>query len=742
MVFITILYVLFLMIVLLYRPSVGDRLFGWTQRERKWRNEYGSEHTFTGTVKNLLTSSSGQRAVVKIDGGPLCVVRWQGQEIKSGSRLSFSGRIGYPERPMNPGAFDEQTYMRLNHWAFTVKADQTVLLEEGSIPRLLKEAAGNPRTLPDLLFYFGSCTRDAVIQRIRRLWDEDTAGIMAAMLTGSKQYMEEEEKDLFEAAGISHILAISGLHLSILAKALTKLLEKKLSPRRSKAVCNAAVWVYTFWCGASVATVRAALMLTVSDAAKWMGRDEDKASSISFSMLVMLLIQPYYLKNAGFWMTFAALCGLDVGSVLVRRLRFIPYYARQLMASSLGVSLFTAPVSLWFFYETSLVSFLLNLWVLPMMTYVMLLAVLSLLLSLVSVPLAMGPALLVKLLLKSFLLGSTAFKSLSSLPFMTLHGRPSPVNLMLYLLLLAFCFAVLRRERIHDSAARRVVRGGAVLCLIILVFSRGHVQRVTFLSVGQGDACVLEWGHRTIVVDAGPSYTSVIKPYLSMRGITTIDVLIVSHPDQDHIRGAIQMASDEDFTIRRLILADQQVQDTPLRRKLLENIHPEQTAVSYVSGGDRIVVTQEEPFHPGRKLEMQVVGPLRQYSTTNSGSLVVRVTLGGISFLLTGDCDEEAEADMAAAGVLQPVDVLKAGHHGSKRSTSSLFLEKIKPAEAIISCGRNNRYGHPHKETIDRLNQAGVRWDCTAYAGAVSLEKWGPFSGRIKTALPSDIPDE
>ena len=254
-----------------------------------------------------------------------------------------------------------------------------------------------------------------------------------------------------------------------------------------------------------------------------------------------------------------------------------------------------------------------------------------------------------------------------------------------------------------------------VLLILVSLFPR---RRVMFLDVGQGDCSVIEWDERVIVIDAGPSYTRVIQPYLKYEGIGKADVLILSHPDQDHIEGMIQMLEDG-LKADVLLIADVDSQDNDARRRLISMTE---------SSGGKVIRCLKNDFFELKTLfstiSFKVLSPEGNTGNANEDSLVVEISLGeDLRVLYTGDIGQETDRTIHISDKRSPV-ILKAAHHGSMYGTSRAFLQEINPALAVISAGRNNEYGHPHEQMLQRLYDEQIPFWVTAENGAIFIDDW------------------
>ncbi|MCF0134929.1 MAG: DNA internalization-related competence protein ComEC/Rec2 [Lachnospiraceae bacterium] len=707
-------FLLFLLLCVF--PETGERLLGYSAREERIHayvqqlEDDQGKIALQGVVTGRTLTDYGYSCRVRVfrEAGGFSFSVVLPEMPRVGSLMTFRGKVKWPSAPMNPGQFDEITYARSQGIAFTLRSAKAELLKE----------------LPGPVFSFFLCSRDEAATQIRKLWDQPYSGILCAMLLGEKSFLPEEEKELFQQGGISHILAISGLHLSMVAEWIYTALEKMIHKKGARWGAAILLWLYAFWTGGSVSTLRAALMFTLKMMAPEAGRQYDFASAFCFAGLILLLLDPMRIRQAGFYMSFAALLGMQVGEALALRLTFLPYVIRKKIAASLGVTLFSLPLTLWFFYEASPASFLLNLWVIPSMSLLLPCAVLGTVLSALLPGGGDGFGEIVRWILQSYELGSKAIGSLQGIPLLDLRGKPSVFSMICLAAGILLLMLLLRKKN-------KILKG---LVLLLFLVAAWPVDRccISFLYVGQGDCTVIEWQGVTVVMDAGPSYDTVIRPFLMQEGIRSIDLLVLSHPDEDHMEGALLLAEDDAFRVKCLLISSDEAQDTLRRQELVELVLSQGGKVLYGEGG----------------AERERTG-LSEEDSLNDTSLVMQWELGGELILFPGDISAEAERALISSDVLtgsirrgfsgseislehrslQTVDLLKTAHHGSASSTSEAFLEVIRPETAVISCGINNAYGHPAPVTLERLEEAGTHIYCTAESGMIR-RTYSPFSGR------------
>ena len=339
------------------------------------------------------------------------------------------------------------------------------------------------------------------------------------------------------------------------------------------------------------------------------------------------------------------------------------------------------------------------------MSAVIPMGIISLILGGVHPALGAGLAEVVRFLLWSFQKGS---EILLKIPGGMLRGQPAWYKMMAYYLLLGSVIYYFSKP-LQDS--KKIMYS---LCLILLTFIlwyQASYYRFIWLDVGQGDCAVIEWNGRTWIVDAGPRYDAVLKPYLLQRGVKEIEGIILSHPDHDHLEGMLALSQDSDFKIKGLWEAQAQVQETEDRQQLEQNIEKQGGQIRKIAAGYQI-------SYGG--LTWKALSPEKEYTDMNQSSLAVQFQIENTKVLFAGDIDVDTEADQIDKW--ERVQILKIAHHGSRSSSSAEFLNKTHPQLAVISCGREQIYGHPHEEVLERLKNEGIEWVVTEEAGAVWAE--------------------
>lgn len=558
------------------------------------------------------------------------------------------------------------------------------------------------------------------------VFEPKEASVLAKMLLGEGG-LDEEIRDLYQSAGIAHILSISGLHISMIGMGVYYLLRRCGVWLRGAAFAGAVVIIlYGMLTGFGVSACRAVGMYVIHMLGEIWGKTYDMLTAMGVLCVVMLAGNPRLVYHSGYLLSFSSVCGVGLLAPLLQvKFSFLqarPYEKRRLrwfkkflektwkgFALSLSVTLFTLPIQLYFFYKVPVYSVFLNLLVIPFVSIVMILGFVVMFFPVLRFlcPIETG-------IFAWFEWLCMVFRKVPGHTWLT--GKPDMWKVLVYYFLLLGLILGARKLR------KSYCYGGfvALLLFVSIRWQRGY--QITFLDVGQGDCAVVETkAGQCFLFDCGSGNKGdvgekILIPFLQYQGIGKVDGIFLSHPDSDHMNGVLQMLQSEAVKIGKIILPDYEGAEEGFAI-LFEYVSAEQ--VAYVSMGMQL----EED-----EMVLTCLHPEKDYHTVddNEASACYLLELDGRSVLFTGDVSAEQEKVVLEAWERQgdvSVDVLKVAHHGSRFSTSAEFLEEIKPGIAVISCGRKNLYGHPHTEVLERLAEAGCQVQITAEQGAVII-KW------------------
>ena len=575
--------------------------------------------------------------------------------------------------------------------------------------------------------------RAALLGGLNDLVPEPEAALGAGILLGVRASIAPEINDAFAIAGLTHVIAISGWNIAIVA-ALVAALVRPLSTRPGGRWTPAALAATTVACyvvltGASPSVVRAALMAGAMLVARLGGSRAHAASALALAALVMLVAAPPVLWDVGFQLSLLATGGLVwFGAGVERRLAGWPGWIRQPVALTLAAQLTTLPVILVNFERLSLVAPVANVLVVPFVPLAMLFSGLAALAGMIDE--AVGPPIIGPVM--TWLTGGAAWlvlrvivtlgAAVASIPHASIDVTvPAALAVAWFPILALGVWAIREPSRLDDAPAAdgspgalastvgRVVRPlpvGTLLVVVLLAITVGSRPdgqlHVTVLDIGQGDAILIESpGGATMLVDGGPD------PELTLRRLGAnlpfharrIDLLVLSHPHQDHVAGLVDVL--DRFRVRMVLHAGIAFEN-PAFDRLLADASRAGVPVRLGRSGQVMAldpVTTVRVLYP---TETDAAAPLPE-GDINNGSLVLLLRHGEFSALLTGDAEAPIETVLVGRGEVPRVDLLKVGHHGSSSSTTSGLLDAAQPSVAVISSGAGNEYGHPTPDTLAAL---------------------------------------
>ena len=558
---------------------------------------------------------------------------------------------------------------------------------------------------------------------------EDTAGIIRAVVTGSRDKLTDEFTSSLERTGLSHTVAVSGMHLSCFAGLLAILLGRG---KRSTA-CLVILWAALFSgvAGSTPSVSRAAVMIVLLQIAPLLRRERDDATALGFALMLLLFWNPYSAAHVGLQLSFAAVAGIfllagpmqqkileklgllgRVESQTLHLLRTIVCGLIGVICTTLGAMVTTVPLTAVHFGSLSLIAPVTNLLTLWAMTVVFAAGMAVGLLGLFIPDLACVLAVPVSALAR-YVEGCSGY--FSGLTFSALSLESPYYRLWVgffYLLLIGAVFCRGKRRVVIPACCGAVTLCAAIMLTASQLFSGG--MTVTALDVGQGQSILLRCADNLVLVDCGgdapDNAGDIAADYIQSHGRSCIDALILTHYHDDHANGAAQILRR--VAVEHLILPDVE-EENPLRGELLALAREKNIPVTFIRT-DTVLSVDEDS-------RLTCFPPLNSADNANEQGLTVLAQEGDFEVLITGDMNGRTEQMLLRYAELPDTELLIAGHHGSNDSTSPLLLETVAPEVCIISVGAHNRYGHPGEETLKRLREAGTELYRTDQSGHITL---------------------
>lgn len=650
--------------------------------------------------------------------------------VKIGNIIKVRGKLRQFEEAANKGNFDSRKYyLSLGFYG---------KIEAGTIEIINSDYSGIRQGLYEL--------RMEIIERLEKLCSDNNGifsiinnknGIIGAIILGDKTDIDSDIKELYSVSGIAHILAISGLHISFVGMAIYRLLRRRFRFLFSAAVSIPVVLSFGIMSGFGISTIRAIIMFILKIIGEVLGRKYDAITAISLAGFVLLLQNPFVVCNSGFQMSFGAIIAIVLILPIVEEILNTDNKIIKVLSANFTISLVMNPILAWNYYELPTFSFLLNIVVVPLMSVVIVSSIVGIFCS--CIMFGFGKVVIFPgcgiLELYTFLCNIINKSSVASI----VVGQPKVTIIIVYyaiLLVVLFGLKNIRTKYTRAEKERNIIKKetGLVLekkakkerrikgqnvkvrlacivgflllnCLIYYIPNPGFY--ITFIDVGQGDGILIHGDNgMKVMVDGGSTSEKqvakyCIVPYLKAEGIGTIDYSIITHTDKDHISGILEILENNNsnrIRIKNLVMPDINMKDDTYN-ELIEKAKLKKINVLYIKKGDTLSLG---------KTKIKCIYPetTTTASDKNDYCTVLSVKNKTSKILLTGDISKEIE-EKIKDDIEENYTVLKVAHHGSNYSSSEKFLKKVNPKYSIISVGKNNSYGHPGNETMERLRKQG-----------------------------------
>lgn len=572
------------------------------------------------------------------------------------------------------------------------------------------------------------------------------SGIYKGILLGDKSDIESDTRSLYKMAGISHLLAISGLHISLIGYFVYRTLRKIMGLYPSGIFTFTIILCYGNMIGENISAKRAIIMFGVSLLAKLIGRTYDILSALTLAFIIIIYTNPLAIFNSGMLLSIGAILGIILlHTPLMRFIKINNKLISSFLASEM-INTIIRPISAYFYYEISMYSSVINIIIIPFMGIIVVCGILGIIIGSVSVHLGSSVIWIGCRVLQFY---DFVCRLFLKMPYATrIVGIPGNLRLVIYFGLLIIAVIILhiylnRNDEIYNNdnecnivncgeidtfKVRNIKRISVCMVLILLnvILLSNNVKgvRINMLDVGQGDSICINNAGNTLLVDAGSSsekditkYT--ILPFLKASGIECVDYLIMTHSDMDHINGMndlMEYKYNGRNYVKNIIVP--KINETVVDknyRNIISKAEKEKINVIYLGKGDIIQM---------KGLQIRCLWPEDDRKLDkNDLSLTFYLSVSESDFrmLFTGDLGMEGEKMLIKSGISDKVNVLKTGHHGSNNSSSAEFLKVLLPEVSIISCGINNRYGHPGQDALKRLKNIASDIYVTKDTGEIDI---------------------
>ena len=617
------------------------------------KSEYkDSDKNLYGTVIDY--KKSKDKTTMWVKGKEKVLVNYYSDiNVSYGDYIYVYGVFKKPKENGNFNLFNYKRYLLSNKINYVVTASKITIIKKN-----------------DNVFY---TLKNNLLKRIESA--NRSKGYILAFLYADKSLIEKDVYTKYQKIGVSHLFAVSGMHVSLISIVLLKLLNK-IKERKRYIIVSIFLSIYLFLTNFTISMVRATFQFILFFINKSFKLNIDNSNLVLFLFSILVIINPYNIYNIGFLFSFI------ISFTLIRCSKLIKgkFIIKSLKTSL--ISFFSSmPVLINNFFEVNFLGIILNIIYIPFVSYILFP------LSLVTV---LFPSLdnILYMFISCFEKITDFFSNIKFLSFSICK-----MNIFLIIIYYIIFIYILKRKK------KLIYKIIIVIISLTFLINNGRIvnNEVSILDVGQGDSSLIRLKNKNILIDTGGNINydiskNILIPYFKSVGIKKIDYLVLTHGDYDHMGEAINLV--ENFKVEKVIFNCGLYND--LENKLIEVL--DKKKIKYYSCIKELNIDNNK-FH-----FLQT----KEYDNENENSNVIYTELNGYKFMFMGDAGVEKEKDILEKYNVSKIDVLKIGHHGSKTSSDKSFIDEINPKYSVISVGKNNRYGHPNKEVLNNLDNSKI----------------------------------
>lgn len=709
------------------------------------------DYNYTYKIKLLKGKNKNKCLYLKID-------KKQEVNLEYGDKIFITGEFQEPQGMRNEGGFNYKEYLKSLNIYGSVKAKNIKVIEQNK---------GN------IFMNFTYKISDEIKENIEEFMGEKYSGLLIGLLLGDSSKIDENMEENFKITSLTHILAVSGAQVTYIIVAMYSLLKRKIGIQKTRVVIIASLIFYTALTGFSPSIVRAGIMGIILMISGLVFRKNDIINSIAISLFFMLVYNPFLLENVGLQLSYLGtigIIGFNKTIILIlkniqirnrkwkykinRKLILLISKIKEILAVTMSASLAVVPVMIYHFNLFGTYFLITNLLASIIIGPITLLGTLLVIISFISINIAKILSYILKFLIDILLFIS----SFSKLPISKIY-IPTPtitfiIIIYLSLIISLFIYKVFHERNPNTTILRvrnllalvkykfkqnrnyiikRIVIINIVIFLCIIFIPRD--LKINFVDVGQGDSTfIITPKNKTILIDGGGSNTgsfdvgeNTLLPYILDKGYNKIDLMIISHFDSDHVGGLLTIL--EEIKVEKVLIAKQEEQSENYKR-FFNIVKEKNIPVIVGKRGDKINIEKDLYldilFPESEQIEENVI---------NNNSLVFNIYYNNFSMLFTGDIEEIAEKriiEITNKSRLK-ADIIKIPHHGSKTSSTRELLEIVLPKIALIGVGKDNLFGHPSSETIDKLDELEIKTYRTDINGEIMINVNKSGIRRIRT---------
>ncbi len=619
--------------------------------------------------------------------------------IKYGDSLYIEGEFKQPEEARNYKGYNYKQYLK------TKKIIGTVELEK---VKILKSSNGS------FIHNIQKYIRDTINGT---LTDEE-GNLLLAILLGDKDKLSEDIQESFKTSNLSHMLAVSGAHVSYIILGLTYVLQNSIIGKKNgKIVCIIFLLAFMAITNFTPSVTRACIMAILTLFSGIIYRKSDVYTNISVAALITLIFNPYSLLDLGFQLSYGGTIGIIIFIKRIQEKKSnskVINYIKQMALVSIYANIIIIPIMMYHFNTVSLTFIISNIMASPILGIIVITGFLFIITSITVKPLTRLIAIFIKPILSILIKIS---QICSKLPFSNiLVVTPYMFNVISYYAIILYCIKSKKNNKCKIIICLLIV----LILINFIIYIFPQKLRIFFIDVGQGDSTlIITPDKKTVLIDGGGSDSfdvgeKVLLPYLLDRRILKVDYVLISHFDTDHCGGILTIM--EKVKVKNIIISEQAEHSENYERFKKLMIHKKIRLIE-VKKGDKIKI--------GRYSEFKILFPtsrLLSENPLNNNSIVAQFNYNNFKMLFTGDIEKLAEQQILKTEKAEiRADILKVAHHGSKTSSIPEFIKAVRPRIALIGVGKNNTFGHPNQQTIKNLENIKCRIYRTDLQGEIII---------------------
>lgn len=636
------------------------------------------------------------------------------ETLKYGDKIELVGNFKLAQERRNPGGFDYRFYLKTKKIYGIVTTKNTKRLKENNV---------------NIISMIANKTANVIKNQSKKLLENKKACLLIGLLIGDTDEIDEETKEDFRNSNLTHMLAVSGLHVSYVLLAVNYIITKvKIHKKLSKIIVMLLILFFILVTGATPSVLRAGTMTIYLILGGIFYRRISVFSSLNLSLLVIIIMNPYCLFDVGLQLSYAGTIGIVYLYPIIKEKI---YNKANSILITISANIVIIPIIMYNFNTILLTFFISNLLAGPIIGIIIILGFSIIIISLIFFPIANIFSKILNLLIILFL---NTVKACANLPFSKIFIiTPTLKFIFLYYCLLVFIIIKERIQiRINIKLRNKVIATLIILVIINPIKYFSNIKqsnlKIYFVDVGQGDStCIVTPKNKIILIDGGGNSKDenydigkqILLPYLLDKKINKIDYCIVSHFDSDHCGGLMYILKN--LKVKNIIIGNQ-YEEYENYKEFIKIAKDKKINIRVVEAGEKITIE--------KNLYIDVLWPINRkkmviQNAINNNSLVFKLRYINFSMLFTGDIEEIAEKEILDKykenTEFLKSTILKVAHHGSKTSSTKEFINIVKPKYAVIGVGKDNKFGHPSNVTIENLKTINTEIYRTDEMGEISI---------------------